>query len=316
MLLYVILANIIVVILGFALTAFFIVRSHKDKDTRLLATLSEFLASNKPDFLPLHKEIMAINNTYSNVQKDLGVLEEKLSAIGIDQRQLKDIFHSHSGRGVWGESTLATILSDQLPPDAYTIRKKIPALKTIPDATINTPQGILVIDSKFPLENYLKATSSEHTEKEKQTYNKEFLKDFKIHATKILEDYVSVDSGTMPFAVMFIPSESIYYYCIKHFFEVIKEFADKGVVITGPLSLAQKINFIRAGLHTNTIAEKTKEIQQNIASLEKGITKVSKLWSTLYNTHIHNCYKTSQKVDKALEDLSHSFTTITGSAEE
>jgi DNA recombination protein RmuC len=78
------------------------------------------------------------------------------------------------------------------------------------DAIIFGPEGKnnLAIDSKFPLKNYLPATDSNLTEKERKEFEKKFENDVKEHIEKVAE-YISEEDGTK-YAIMFVPSEVIF----------------------------------------------------------------------------------------------------------
>src|SRR6185437_5346612 len=78
------------------------------------------------------------------------------------------------------------------------------------DAAIQTDAGILPIDSKFPLENFQKMMEAED-EINKLSFQKEFVRDVKQHIDAIAKKYIVPEEGTMDFALMYLPSESIYY---------------------------------------------------------------------------------------------------------
>jgi len=100
-----------------------------------------------------------IENAVSSTWTKLG-LDEKIGKLAIHAQDIRDSHRSieqmlrvPTERAALGEISLETILSDQLPPDMFGIRKMILDGK-IPDAHIRSTVGLICIDSKFALDNY------------------------------------------------------------------------------------------------------------------------------------------------------------------
>jgi DNA recombination protein RmuC len=156
------------------------------------------------------------------------------------------------------------------------------------DAAIQTDAGILPIDSKFPMENYQKMVKTTDP-KEKEMFEKEFVRDVKKHIDAISKKYILPTEGTMDFALMYIPSESVYYEVVNQLdtldyarrlrvymvspstlydYEKIDEnmstlgkhinnaYSQFGNVLSGFSSLGQKLNT------TKNLQDKTKEIEE------------------------------------------------------
>ena len=86
------------------------------------------------------------------VWKESG-LSDKVGELATHAREIKETHRSieqmlrvPTERGAFGEIALETILSDQLPPDMFGIRKRILDGK-VPDAYIKSTVGIICIDS-------------------------------------------------------------------------------------------------------------------------------------------------------------------------
>src|SRR5579863_10427021 len=60
------------------------------------------------------------------------------------------------------------------------------------------------------MENFQKMMKAKEKE-ERETIRKEFTRDIKKHIDTIAKKYILPDEGTMDFALMYVPSESVFY---------------------------------------------------------------------------------------------------------
>jgi len=144
------------------------------------------------------------------VQKQLGSIEE----FGKDMKDLSNVLKSPKLRGGLGEQFLYDIIGDTLPKDFYATQYKF-RNGAVCDAVIFSANGIIPIDSKFSMENY-KAMIDSDNDKDRESYRKEFTKDVKKRIDEIASKYILPDEGTTEQAVMYVPSESIYYELITN----------------------------------------------------------------------------------------------------
>src|SRR3990167_2054224 len=94
----------------------------------------------------------------SQVQKNIGEFAE----IGRGMRELQEFLSSPKIRGNIGEQILKELLKQYFPKDTYKLQYAFKSGEKV-DAVIVTSQGLIPIDSKFPLENfkkYAKATDA------------------------------------------------------------------------------------------------------------------------------------------------------------
>ncbi len=248
------------------------------------------------------------------VWKDSG-LNEKIGELTVQIKEIKKMYKSieqmlrvPSERGAFGELTLETLLSDQLPPEMFGIRKKILDGK-IPDAYIRSTGGIICIDSKFPLENYKKMLEAEDL-KEKQEYKEKFLKDVKLHLEKIAKDYVCPEKGSAQFALAYIPSERIYWFLINYAFELLRDYSKKGVQVVSPLTLSHKIELIKTGIHAKKLSEEAEKVKNYIFELSRCFEELDKLWKIFYESHLKSLFGKAEEFNKAYKKLREEFDKI------
>ena len=247
------------------------------------------------------------------IDQDIGAIKERANDIQNATQSLENLFKITRGRGEYGEFQLEQILKDILPTQYLHIRKRIPKTGKIPDAHITTPQGIICIDSKFPLENYRKML--ETTDKtEKAKFSADFRNDVEGYIEKIKTDYVKPEEGTTPFAFGFIPSEAVYQYLTECEPSLVAEASKERVLLVSPATLAINLNLLSVGLKATEISERAKQIQKNLGKLSTSLGEVEDSWSTLY-AHIRNAYNKAGDVNEKHNRLKVTFEQITETEE-
>ena len=243
------------------------------------------------------------------IDQDIGAIKERAEDIVRASQNLETLFKVTRGRGEYGEFQLEQILRDILPSQYVHIRKRVDQIGKIPDAHIVTPQGILCIDSKFPLDNYRKMIEAKD-EGQQTRLKVSFRKDVKMHIEKIKADYVKPEEGTTPFAFGFIPSEAVYQYLTECEMDLVAEAAKEGVLLVSPATLAINLNLLTIGLKAVEITEKAKQIQRNLRRIEGALDELENAWGTLY-THIKNAYNKASEVNEKQGKLRDIFQRVT-----
>ena len=243
------------------------------------------------------------------IDKDIGAIKERATDIQSAAQNLQTLFKVARGRGEYGEFQLEQILKDLLPKQYVHIRERLPKIGKIPDAHIVTPQGIICMDSKFPLDNYRKMLEAIE-EAQKQALATSFCSDVTNHIEKIKVDYVKPEEGTTPFAFGFIPTEAVYQYLTECQPSLVADAAKEGVLLVSPATLAINLNLLSVGLKATEISGKAQQIQNNLGRLSKSLEDVESAWNTLYN-HIKNAYSKAGEVNQKHNHLKTTFEQIT-----
>lgn len=154
----------------------------------------------------------AINERLDNAAKVIGAVGKEvgqMSEIGRSMKDLQDFLRSPKLRGNIGEQVLKELLGQFLPKESFHLQYRFRTGEIV-DAAIKTESGIIPIDSKFPMENFQNMAKAE-SEAAKKVYEKDFVKDVKKHIDDIAKKYILPEEGTIDYALMYIPSEPIYY---------------------------------------------------------------------------------------------------------
>lgn len=226
----------------------------------------------------------------AQVQKNIG----EFSEIGRSMKELQDFLQSPKLRGNIGEQVLKDLLSQFLPKETYILQYSFKNGERI-DAVVKTSQGLIPVDAKFPMENFRKMIKEE-TKLAKEKFKNEFLRDVKKHINDIARKYILTEEGTVDYALMYIPSESVYYEIINDE-ELFDYTGKKRVLPVSPMSFYAYLKAILMSFEGQKIEKRAKEILSLLQSLQKDYEKAEEALSVL-NKHITNAYNQIANVTK------------------
>jgi len=223
------------------------------------------------------------------VQKQLGSIEE----FGKDMKDLSNVLKSPKLRGGLGEQFLYDILSDSLPKEFYQVQYKFKN-GAMCDAVIFSSNGIIPIDSKFSMENY-QAMSNADNDKDRDTYKKMFTKDVEKRIDEIASKYILPDEGTTDQAVMYVPSESIYYELITNNQKIIDYSNKRKVVLSSPNTITFLLKTILIAFKQSQLNKSANEILKSLDGLIVEGNKFNEELDTL-DGHITRSAKSMDNV--------------------
>jgi DNA recombination protein RmuC len=253
----------------------------------------------------------AVSETWVRLRlgETIGRIEVQANDIRKTYTTLEQMLRSPTGRASFGELSLEVILKDQLPTDCFGIREKCVDGK-IPDAHIKSPDGLICIDSKFPLENFAKRSTCNGTDHERVTFLKQFLKDAERHLKKVADDYVRPQQGTAAFAFVYIPSEAVYYVLATEGYDLLRKYVSLGVQVVSPLLMAHKLELLKLGIKALRLNENAQEVLVALQGLGKRFNTVEGAWRVFYSTHLRNLEAKAGEVDEAYKRLYREFQRI------
>ncbi len=274
-----------------------------EEKTKISTELVDWLKSSTSSVdKRLNEHMVQFNSRLDNaarviaqVQKNIG----EFSEIGRSMQELQEFLRSPKLRGNIGEQVLKELLSQHFPEGTYLLQYGFKNGERV-DAIIKTSQGIIPIDSKFPFDNFRKmAKSVDKMEKEKA--RKEFFKDVKKHIDDIAKKYIVVSENTVDYALMYIPSESVYYEIINNA-DLFDYSGRKKVLPVSPLSFYAYMKAILMSFEGQRIQSKAKEIILILQSIKKDYEKSEEAFSVL-NRHVTNAYNQMSQVSKSFLSL-------------
>jgi DNA recombination protein RmuC len=264
-------------------------------------------ASNKQIATQSAASIKILQDVTEKLTKLEGT-NKNVGDIANELKTLQNVLQNPKQRGVIGEFYLEQILKNTLPPGAYQLQYKL-GEGLIVDAAILLDDRVLPLDSKFSLENYNRLLEAKPGEQEGLA--KSFKEDLKRRIDETAK-YILPGKGTLDQALMFIPSEAIYYDLLANKVglgnvsgrNLIQYASEKKVTIVGPSTLSAMLQTIMQGLRSIEIHKDTEKIRKNIEQLSKHLVAhnayMQKLGVSLGTTvnHYNATYKELGKIDR------------------
>lgn len=140
---------------------------------------------------------------------ELGRASQQVLELQQDIRGLQQIFQAPKIRGGLGELSLEAMLRQFFPTEHFALQHPFSNGETV-DAVVRLREGLVPIDSKFPLANF-RAVIDAAGEEERRRARRQFARDVRKHIDDIAEKYIRPAQGTLDFALMYIPAENVYY---------------------------------------------------------------------------------------------------------
>lgn len=279
----------VILILGFGIVIYLITRKQTNRNdatvVEWLKSMDKRLDSNSAE---MNSKLNSAASAFASVQKSLG----EMSEIGRNMKDLQEFLNSPKLRGNIGEQVLKELLGQFLPKGTFKLQYRFKTGSII-DAVIITEAGIIPVDSKFPMENFRKMHATQDA-REKKLYEREFTNDVKKHIDAISSKYILTNEGTIDFALMYIPSESVYYEIINS--ELLYEHSSKKrVLAVSPMTFYAFLKSILIGFEGQKISQQAHKILANLRSVQQEYAKANESIETL-GRHITNSYNMMTQV--------------------
>ncbi|AHB40571.1 TPA: DNA recombination protein RmuC [candidate division WWE3 bacterium] len=226
----------------------------------------------------------ASQDVIRTVQKQLGGIQE----FGNDMKDLSNVLKSPKLRGGLGEQFLYEILESFLPHDHFKTQYKFRD-GAVCDAVVFTEKGIIPIDSKFPMENFAAMLKAE-AQSERDKLKRVFIGDVKKKIEEIATKYILPEEGTTHQAIMYIPSENVYYELIVNTPEIEAYAKEKNVVMASPNTLSYFLKVLLVAFHQQSLEKHAGEVLKALDGIKLEASKFNDDLDVL-EKHISNGYK-------------------------
>ena len=213
----------------------------------------------------LRNAVTALQSNYTNTVGVTQTISKQIDTLNQTTSALQSALKSTSARGAWGEQQLRNVieLAGMLPYCDFLEQTTVTGNDKIqrPDAVIKLPNnGCVVIDSKTPLDAYLKAQETSDATLRQQLLN-EHAKALAGHA-KVLADkkYFQQFDRTPEYTIMFIPGESFLADALRADSGLLEVAMRSRVLIASPVNLLALLLAVAKGWQAFQIAENAEKI--------------------------------------------------------
>lgn len=249
------------------------------------------------------QRIAAVQTTFAGLQRQVGEMTEQarqLSDLSKSVGAIEHVLRAPKMRGNFGEEQLENLLGLVFAKQQFALQYRFSTGEVV-DALLLLPPGNVAVDSKFPLENFRRITEAVG-EDEKKASRRQFLRDVRRRVDEIAMRYIRPAEGTLPFALMYVPAENVYYetiirdddgdqlyyYCLE-----------KRVVPVSPNSFYAYLQTIMVGLKGLQVSQRADTILREIESLRIELEKFGKAYETI-SQHIRNASSKLEEGTKLL----------------
>ncbi len=196
------------------------------------------------------RQTSEMNRTLAGIRERIGEIREahrgieKLDTHIVD---LQKLLANKQAAGAFGEVQLENLVRQALPPRAYAFqrtlsnRNRVDCLVLLPH-----PPGPIAIDSKFPVASFRAFLEARGGDRERAA-RRNLETAVKKHVSDIRDRYI-VPGETSDWAVMFLPSESLFAELHASFPEVIEYAFGARIGIASPSTAMALLNTIRSVL--------------------------------------------------------------------
>lgn len=249
------------------------------------------------------KNIVAVQQTFAGLQRQVGEMTEQarqLSDMSKAVTALEHVLRAPKLRGNFGEEQLENLLGLVFSQNQYELQHRFSSGEVV-DAVLFLPLGQVAVDSKFPLENFRRIANA--NEEDKKCARRDFLRDVRRRVDEIATRYIRPAEGTLPFALMYVPAENVYYETIirneDEPFHLYRYCLEKRVIPVSPNSLYAYLQTIMVGLKGMQVSQRAETIVREIESLRIELEKFTKAFETV-GQHVRNAASKLEEGSKLL----------------
>ena len=219
----------------------------------------------------LSESFRTVNGQLEGVHRGLGEMRELATGVADLQRMLGGV----KTRGVWGEVQLKALLEQLFAPGQVAQNAAIPeGSQTRVEFALRIPAGegerLLPIDAKFPQEDYLRLVEASEAGDAEQARRcgMQLERAVMEQARRIHDKYIRPPQTT-DFAVMFLPTESLYAEVARRE-DLIGRVQEKyRVLVSGPATLCALLTSVQLGIRSVTLEKRSGEVLAMLSGMKQ-----------------------------------------------
>jgi len=252
-------------------------------------------------------ELKNTREQINQIQNQLGEVQQAGKQMFETAHTLESILGGAKSRGSLGEVTLERMLEDSLAPSQYSRQYRFRSGEAADAVIFLLDKKKMAIDSKFPLDAYRRLST------DGEEARRAFVTAVKSHADSISKKYIVPDEDTLDVALMFVPSETVFY-------EILTSVDGKGMALdeycrsrsifpVSPNTLHANLRVIAMGLRGMQIEENAKHLSANLNGLRKQLDTFTEYFEKI-GTHLKNAQQSYTEADKRFDKASNTLDSL------
>ena len=247
--------------------------------------------------------------TFTDIVKRLTIIDaaqKKITELSSNIVSLQEVLSDKRSRGAFGEVQLTHLIHNMLPKSNYALQhtltngKRCDCILFLPE-----PTGDIVIDAKFPLENYQQIHNAQLPESDHVNARKKFRADIKKHIRDIADKYI-VPGETADGAVMFIPAEAVFAEIHSNYPDLVEIAHQSRVWVVSPTTMMAILTTACAVLKDAATRKQVHIIQEHLIVLSKDFDRFQKRMDNL-SRYINMAYEGIVEVHKSSKKITGRF---------
>lgn len=250
--------------------------------------------------------------TFSDILQRLALIDDaqkKITELSTNVVSLQEVLNDKRSRGAFGEVQLNSLIRNVLPEQSFKLQHTLSNGK-IADCVLFLPQptGNVVVDAKFPLENYRKMMDFEQADTDRKSAQRQFKLDIKKHINDISDKYL-IDTETSDGAIMFIPAEAIFAEIHGHQSDLVDYANKKRVWLASPTTLMAILTTARSVLKDEATRKQIHIIQAHLSDLAQDFNRFKGRFASLAK-HIDQAAVDVKQIHTSADKISNRFEKI------
>jgi DNA recombination protein RmuC len=247
----------------------------------------------------IDRSLTSTGETIGKIGEQLGALGEsarRIMEVGKDVSSLKEVLQPPKLRGNFGEMLLGQLVRQVLPASYYAEQHRF-SDGTIVDLVIRTPDGLVPIDSKFPVDSFRRMLEAT-TDDERQRQRRVFLREVRTRIDQVAK-YIRPEDNTLDFALMYVPAENIYYEAIVGAEDesTMTYALERRVQLVSPNTFHAFLQVVSRGFRGLQVEQNAKEIIARLGQLRNEFGKFRQEFEVL-GGHVGRAKNKYDELDK------------------
>lgn len=255
-----------------------------------------------------------LGQSFKNISERLEALYKQLGemqSLSSGVNDLKKALTNVKTRGIWGEIQLANIIEEILTKEQYDVNvatkkgstERVEFAIKLPSKDEDKKYIYLPIDAKFPQEDYQRLLEAQDLGDKGAVDNARKQLEIRVkgEAKDICDKYID-PPNTTDFAIMFLPTESLFAEVVRNVGLIEMLQRNYKVVVTGPTTITALLNSLQMGFRTLSIEKRSSEVWQLLGAIKTEFGKFAEI--------LEKTQKKLQEASNSIETASKKTRTI------